>query len=313
MREKDFNTGLRGTLFEARHYARMGAAVWLYGWLVLRQTHESAGIGYVLGGSPLTYREIQEETGFNERTLETWMRVLRREGYIATRKAPGGISIQILKAKKHRGRQVGTPPGNQSAQHSRTNHAQSACAVSTIDGSRKPAGTPRESAGVSPQSRVPNRTEFDAGQQFARPISSSSVEESIEIPNQNIHSRVQNRDCASQSQPQDRFAAPVFDRNEAQQDSNPSCLEQIKSHLREQNYTATTGSNQGSDRHADTYSPFVATRPNASRQAELKPYHETAKTFSWELRKRMQLLRAEREEETRRELYVGTGPEGRHS
>jgi hypothetical protein len=69
MREKDFNTGLRGVLFESRHYARMGAAVWLYGWLVLRQTHQSGGVGYVLGGAPVTYREIEEETGFNRRTL----------------------------------------------------------------------------------------------------------------------------------------------------------------------------------------------------------------------------------------------------
>jgi hypothetical protein len=29
MREKNFSTGLRGVLFEAKHYAQMGSAVWL--------------------------------------------------------------------------------------------------------------------------------------------------------------------------------------------------------------------------------------------------------------------------------------------
>src|SRR5271155_2492093 len=70
MREKNYNTGLRGVLFEKRHYARMGAAIWLYGWLVLRQTHQTGSTGWVLGGAPVTYREIECETGFNRRTLD---------------------------------------------------------------------------------------------------------------------------------------------------------------------------------------------------------------------------------------------------
>jgi hypothetical protein len=100
MRGKDFNTGLRGVLFEARHYGRMGAAIWLYGWLVLRQTRQSGSVGWVLGGTPITYAEIEEETGFNPRTLERWMQTLRRGGYVDTESQPGGISVRILKAKK---------------------------------------------------------------------------------------------------------------------------------------------------------------------------------------------------------------------
>ncbi len=100
MRGKNFNAGLRGVLFEARHYERMGAAVWLYGWLVLRQTHQSGSLGWVLGGSPISYREIEEETGFNRRTLERWMKMLRRHGYIETETAPAGITVRITKAKK---------------------------------------------------------------------------------------------------------------------------------------------------------------------------------------------------------------------
>jgi len=100
MRGKDYNAGLRGVLFEARHYQRMGAALWLYGWLVLRQTHQQGDIGWVLGGAPISYREIEEETGFNIRTLERWMQGLRREGYIETEAAPAGIIVRIMKAKK---------------------------------------------------------------------------------------------------------------------------------------------------------------------------------------------------------------------
>jgi hypothetical protein len=100
MREKNFSTGLRGVLFEARHFERMGSAIWLYGWLVLRQTHQTGTFGWVLGGAPVNYREIEEETGFNRRTLERWMQTLRRGGYIETEAVPAGITIRITKAKK---------------------------------------------------------------------------------------------------------------------------------------------------------------------------------------------------------------------
>jgi hypothetical protein len=100
VRGRDYNTGLRGVLFEARHYERMGAAIWLFAWLVLRQTHQQGEVGWVLGGAPICYREIEEETGFNCRTLERWMRTLRQHGYIETEAAPAGIVIRIMKAKK---------------------------------------------------------------------------------------------------------------------------------------------------------------------------------------------------------------------
>jgi hypothetical protein len=100
MRGKDFNTGLRGVLFEAHHYERMGQAVWLYGWLVLRQTRQEGTMGLVLGGRAIRYREIEEETGFSARTLERWMRVLRRGGYVVTAATPAGVVVRITKAKK---------------------------------------------------------------------------------------------------------------------------------------------------------------------------------------------------------------------
>lgn len=93
MRGKDFNAGLRGVLFEAQHYERMGSALWLYGWLILRQTRQEGTTGWVLGGKPIGYREIEEETGFEPRTLERWMRILREGGYVQTRTAAGGVIV----------------------------------------------------------------------------------------------------------------------------------------------------------------------------------------------------------------------------
>ena len=100
MRQTNFNTGLRGGLFDAKHYAQMGPAIWLYGWLVLRQTQQRDGVGLVLGGHAVSYREIESETGFCRKTLERWMKTLRRAGYIETIAAPAGVVVRITKAKK---------------------------------------------------------------------------------------------------------------------------------------------------------------------------------------------------------------------
>jgi hypothetical protein len=80
MRRNNFNIGLRGTLFEARHNERTSSAVWLYGWLVLRQMRQDGTAGWVLGGRPISYREIEEETDFEPRTPERRMRVLSEGG-----------------------------------------------------------------------------------------------------------------------------------------------------------------------------------------------------------------------------------------
>jgi hypothetical protein len=100
MRGKNYNTGLRGVLFEERHYERMGSAIWLYGWLILRQTHQSGAVGWVLGGAAVSYHEIEEETGFSHKRLERWMKTLRAGGYIETDRTPCGVVIRITKAKK---------------------------------------------------------------------------------------------------------------------------------------------------------------------------------------------------------------------
>jgi hypothetical protein len=169
LREKDFNTGLRGVLFEERHYARMGAALWLYGWLVLRQTHQQGSLGWVLGGAPISYREIEEETGFNRRTLERWMRTLRQQGYIETDVAPNGIVVRVTKAKKFRKFQNARqfPQYPQGA-------------------GRNSAGGVRKSAGSATRSRVATGCQSHSFERVASGIGSSFVERSKE-KNMEIH------------------------------------------------------------------------------------------------------------------------------
>jgi len=152
MRGKDYNAGLRGVLFEARHYERMGAAIWLYGWLVLRQTRQEGSVGWVLGGARISYREIEEETGFNRRTLERWMQTLRRRGYIETESSGEGVSVRITKAKKFQRFPQFPQAGRGNAE----------------DG--------RESAEGHPQNCGDRARNPEQCQQFAEGISSSSVE-----------------------------------------------------------------------------------------------------------------------------------------
>ncbi len=173
MRGKDYNAGLRGVLFEARHYERMGAAVWLYGWLVLRQTHQQADVGWVLGGAPISYREIEEETGFNVRTLERWMHTLRREGYIQTEAAPAGVTVRIMKAKKF------------------------------PQGSRRNADGVRRIAEGATQSRVANGRKRVWNHETTGGIGSSSVARSQETTkpptfSEDFHSQVQNHSLQNQ-------------------------------------------------------------------------------------------------------------------
>lgn len=165
MREKNFHCGLRGVLFEARHYARMGSAIWLYGWLVLRQTHQTGAVGWVLGGAPVSYREIEEETGFNRRTLERWMRDLRREKYIETEATPGGVVVRITKAKKY------AQPGRGFAEGARKN------------------------AWGRPRNRGANAAESDENAKDAAGISSKSIERRKENINPSglVEKKIQNQ------------------------------------------------------------------------------------------------------------------------
>jgi hypothetical protein len=191
MRGKDFNTGLRGVLFEATHYERMGSALWLYGWLVLRQTHQTGSTGWVLGGAAISYKEIEEETGFNARTLERWMGTLRREGYVETESAMGGLIVRITKAKKHvrAARNFGAAAASETPRRA-------------AEGIRKLAGDPRNFAEGYTQTCGAKRSQAPENMQVSAPICSSFLEESIKNDQSRAETQEQNPSCSSEIQNQ---------------------------------------------------------------------------------------------------------------
>ncbi len=198
MRGKDFNTGLRGVLFEARHYGRMGSALWLYGWLVLRQTHQTGSTGWVLGGAPISYQEIEEETGFNARTLERWMSTLRRQGYVETEPVMGGLIVRITKAKKHA-----------RAARNFAGAAQPETLRRAAEGIRKLADGPRNSAEGCTQNCAADRRKHSENTQLPTPICSSSVEESVE--NHPALNKTQNLNPACLGERQNQTPSSVAD------------------------------------------------------------------------------------------------------
>jgi DNA-binding transcriptional regulator YhcF (GntR family) len=241
MREKNFSTGLRGVLFEAQHYARMGSALWLYGWLVLRQTHQSGSIGWVLGGAPVRYREIEEETGFNRRTLERWLSTLRREGYIETTVAQEGVRIRITKAKKF-------PQG----------------ARKSAEGVRKVAGSGTQNCGASTHQNY-------TYEQLADGMNSSSIV------------RIKERD--------------------AQRGNLKSCGNLNQNRLQDGRANQGPRGFESPNQHPSGLEENQNQNPN-----QFRAHKNQEQYLLWELRLRQQLLRAEREEATRRELAVGAGP-----
>ncbi|HXA77701.1 MAG TPA: hypothetical protein VNV41_11275 [Candidatus Acidoferrales bacterium] len=79
IRGKDYIAGLRGVVLEC---STVGPWTPLCGsrGLVPRQTHRQGVLGWALARASISDREIEEETGMNGRTLERWMRMLRRQG-----------------------------------------------------------------------------------------------------------------------------------------------------------------------------------------------------------------------------------------
>ncbi len=94
--------GLRSNLIHGKHIEKMGAAIWLFAWLVSRETSEASGIGVVWFGKPMSYKWIAEEMETNERLIRRWMDRLREQGYIHTIRTSLGLCVKILNAKRYR-------------------------------------------------------------------------------------------------------------------------------------------------------------------------------------------------------------------
>jgi hypothetical protein len=83
--KEGFWSGLKGGIFDEKHHKVMGEAIWLFGWLVTRQTQLSdAGEGIVSYGNPITREGIAADTGYPTRSIKLWTDRLRQTGYLRT-------------------------------------------------------------------------------------------------------------------------------------------------------------------------------------------------------------------------------------
>src|ERR1700722_16274270 len=78
-----FWVGAKGGLIEEKHRRRMGEAIWLFLWLVMRQTGvNEAGEGIVLYGKPVRILDIAHDTGFPIGTIHRWGELLAQQDYL---------------------------------------------------------------------------------------------------------------------------------------------------------------------------------------------------------------------------------------
>ena len=101
-------------LFEAKHVAAMGQAIWLYGWM-LGRAHVAQN------GGAFTYNHIEaaEELGRSVRTIKLWFSKLQETGYINTRaRHPYNLDVEVtnwrpreewLNARQSEGKHLALP------------------------------------------------------------------------------------------------------------------------------------------------------------------------------------------------------------
>jgi len=83
------------------HYDRIRAALWEFAWCIDRITEERAGVGIVLGGSPVKLRAIVDTIkGSDRETVRRHLDSLEKENYIRRRRTPYGHVIEVLNSRK---------------------------------------------------------------------------------------------------------------------------------------------------------------------------------------------------------------------
>lgn len=94
-------SGLKGGIFDAKHTKAMGSAIWLFGYLCMRQTQlNEAGEGVVRYGNPTSRADIAADTGWSDSNVKRWTVRLVRVGYIRTvRSGNDGLIFFIKKGK----------------------------------------------------------------------------------------------------------------------------------------------------------------------------------------------------------------------
>jgi hypothetical protein len=98
-----FWSGLKGGLFEEKHYRAMGESIWLFGWLCVRQSQiNESGEGLPHYGNPLRDEEVSADTGFSIRTIQSWRAKLVRAGYIHTARVGNVGLVYFIHKAKHK-------------------------------------------------------------------------------------------------------------------------------------------------------------------------------------------------------------------
>jgi hypothetical protein len=117
---KGFGIEIKNNLLDPKHIEHMGIAVWLYMWCIDKMTSiDESGVGKVLGGKPIEYKEVGDELGISVRTYRRWVTQLRDAGYINTKLTPHGLIFSVNKAHKRFGQRYaenGTPSTESSAE-----------------------------------------------------------------------------------------------------------------------------------------------------------------------------------------------------
>ena len=118
---KGFGIEIKNNLLDPKHIEHMGIAVWLYMWCIDKMTSiDESGVGKVLGGKPIQYKEVGDELGISVRTYRRWVTLLVTGGYINTITAPHGLIFYVNKAHKRFGKRYaenGTPAPESSAKN----------------------------------------------------------------------------------------------------------------------------------------------------------------------------------------------------
>jgi len=97
---------LHNGIIDKKHVKKMGVTIWEFAWLVDRVTQETQvggeRWGKVLGGKPITYKDMGDALGYDERTVTRHIDQLRKEGYIKMTRTPYGQSFWIRNSSKFR-------------------------------------------------------------------------------------------------------------------------------------------------------------------------------------------------------------------
>jgi hypothetical protein len=104
--DRTYTIPVSNGVLEKKHREQIGAAVWVFLWLIDRTTDEEEGQGRVLHGDPLPFARIAESLGEDERTIKRHIDRLEKYNYVVRINHGAGKpwGYIVLKSKKWKNR-----------------------------------------------------------------------------------------------------------------------------------------------------------------------------------------------------------------